>query len=78
MVQVLPAPNITLNPTATINQTHNTDLQLKEVEEPLNKTEEKQAQGETRIPSNPGFTGTSFLIAGLIFVIILRNKNNRI
>lgn len=43
MVQVLPAPNITLNPTAIISQTPNTDLllknEVKEVEEPLNKIE---------------------------------------
>jgi hypothetical protein len=53
MVQVLPATNITLNPTAIINQTSNTDLLLKQevnkIDEPLNKTEEKQAQQETKI-----------------------------
>lgn len=35
MVQVLPAPNITLNPTAIINQP--LDREVKEVQEPLNK-----------------------------------------
>jgi len=53
MVQVLPASNITRNPMGLINQTPNTDLLLKpevtEIEERLNKTEEKQAQQETRI-----------------------------
>lgn len=53
MVRVLPALNITLNSTAIINQTSNADLLLKQevknVDEPLNKTEEKQTQQETRI-----------------------------